>query len=104
MFQGCQSLISLDISNFNTPNVESMKNMFDNCSQIEYLNFRNINSMLVISMDQMFYQYKSLKYLNLFSLTEVEVTINMFEGAAINFTYCINSPSNIPNIISYLNE
>ena len=52
----------------------------------------------------MFYQCKSLKYLNLFSLTEGSYINQMFDGAANNFTYCIESPSNIPNIISHLNR
>ena len=51
----------------------------------------------------MFYQCKSLKYLNLFSLTREYLTSEMFVGAAYNFIYCIESPTNIPNIISYLN-
>ena len=103
MFEGCKSLFSLDISNFNTSNVWQIWEMFRDCSKLEYLNFRNIKTRADISLFHMFYQCKSLKYLNLFSLTEGVITIKMFDGTAYNFIYCIESPSNILNIISYLN-
>ena len=31
MFYGCESLTNLDLSNFNTQNVENMSHMFDGC-------------------------------------------------------------------------
>ena len=38
MFYGCSSLISLDLSHFDTSNVEEMNNIFDGCISLEYIN------------------------------------------------------------------
>ncbi len=38
MFNECSSLTSLNLSNFNTNNVNNMNNMFYNCSSFTYLN------------------------------------------------------------------
>ena len=37
MFNGCSSLIELNLSNFNTNNVEDMTEMFFQCSSIKKL-------------------------------------------------------------------
>ena len=41
MFQLCGELEYLDLSNFDTSNVENMKNMFYNCNNLKYLNLTN---------------------------------------------------------------
>ena len=41
MFSGCSALTSLDLSNFNTKNVEDMSGMFSNCSSLTSLNSKN---------------------------------------------------------------
>ena len=38
MFFGCNKLTSLNLSNFNTNNVEDMRNMFSGCSSLTSLN------------------------------------------------------------------
>ena len=38
MFYGCKSLSNLNISNFDTANVENMSNMFHSCSSLRQLN------------------------------------------------------------------
>jgi len=38
MFEGCSSLTTLDLSNFDTSNVESMSWMFGECSSLTNLN------------------------------------------------------------------
>ena len=43
MFQECNELISLDLSNFNTSKVTDMGWMFFNCNKLEYLNILNFN-------------------------------------------------------------
>ena len=43
MFQQCNELISLDLSNFNTSKVTDMGWMFFNCNKLEYLNILNFN-------------------------------------------------------------
>ena len=39
MFYNCSSLDSLNLSNFNTPNVTDMSYMFYNCSSLDSLNY-----------------------------------------------------------------
>ena len=38
-FQNCKALTSLDLSNFNTLNVENMEKMFDGCKELEMIFF-----------------------------------------------------------------
>ena len=45
MFESCSSLISLDLSNFDTSQVTLMDQMFYNCTNLEYI---NLNSVLII--------------------------------------------------------
>ncbi len=54
MFYECSSLTSLDLSNFNTNNVEDMKYMFYNCSSLTSLNLSNFNTNNVTNMEGMF--------------------------------------------------
>ncbi len=44
MFYNCSSLTSLDLSNFNTLNVNNMNSMFYNCSSLSSLNLINFNT------------------------------------------------------------
>ena len=43
MFQQCNELISLDLSNFDTSKVNDMVSMFDECNKLEYLNILNFS-------------------------------------------------------------
>ena len=53
MFSNCSSLTSLDLSNFNTNNVETMSDMFSNCSSLTSLNLSNFNTNNVKDMSYM---------------------------------------------------
>ena len=53
MFYKCSSLTSLNLSNFNTNNVNNMSRMFSNCSSLTSLNLSNFytnNVTFVINM------------------------------------------------------
>ena len=50
MFCGCSSLKELNLSNFNTNNVNNMSGMFSGCSSLEELNLSNFNTNNVINM------------------------------------------------------
>ena len=50
MFEGCKSLIELEISNFDTTNVTLMHNMFKDCSSLQKINLTNFNTINVIDM------------------------------------------------------
>ena len=43
MFQECNELISLDLSNFNTSKVTEMECMFKDCKELKDLNILNFN-------------------------------------------------------------
>ena len=55
LFAFDKSLISIDLSNFNTQNVESMDSLFEGCNQIK--NFKLSSKFItdnIISMEKMF--------------------------------------------------
>ena len=54
MFSGCSSLTSLDLSNFNTNNVEDTSGMFYNCSNLTELNLSNFDTSKVTKTKDMF--------------------------------------------------
>ena len=73
MFGGCSSLKELNLSKFNTNNVNNMEGMFYECSSLKELNLSNFNTNNVTDMRSMFYgcsnqfqnkikaQYKNIK-------------------------------------------
>ena len=74
MFAGCNSLISLDLSNFNTQNVTNMESMFYHCHSLISLFLSNFNTQNVIDMYGMFYGCNSLKSLDLSNFNTQNVT------------------------------
>ena len=44
MFCRCYSLTNIDLSNFNSQNVESMFKMFYDCNSLVYINLSNFNT------------------------------------------------------------
>ena len=64
MFTNC-SIISLDLSNFDTSNVENMENMFGGCSNLLSLNLSNFNTSKVRDMGGMFLSCSNLLSLDL---------------------------------------
>ena len=61
MFLRCTSLITLDLSNFNTSKVTNMSNMFYNCISLTSLDLSNFDTSKVTNMDYMFSSCTSLK-------------------------------------------
>ena len=65
MFQGCKELEYLDLSNFNTTNVNNMSGMFRNCYKLkEIKGLDNFNTSNVKTMNLMFQSCKELVYCN----------------------------------------
>ena len=60
MFAYCNNLTKLDLSNFNTQNVEDMQSMFEECSALNELNVSSFNTQNVTNMDWMFHNCKKL--------------------------------------------
>ena len=44
MFGYCSSLTSIDVSNFNTKNVEKMNNMFSSCRSLKYIDISSFTT------------------------------------------------------------
>ena len=65
MFQGCDSLSSIDISNFDTSRVTTMANLFNGCNSLSSINLSNFDTYNVNDMGQMFYGCNSLIYIDL---------------------------------------
>ena len=82
IFDGCNSLISIDFSNFNTKNITNMSRMFSNCSSLKYIDFSYFYTKNVENMKEMFYNCKSLENVDLsnFNTENVNNMSGMFNG------------------------
>ena len=82
MFGECCSLISINLSNFNTQNVTNMDCMFGYCKSLINIDLSNFNTKNVTNMQGMFAGCKSLKNLNLSNFNTQNVTDmnEMFDG------------------------
>jgi surface protein len=60
MFLYCESLTTLDVSNFDTSNVTNMSWMFSDCSSLTTLDLSNFDTSNVIRMGYMFDQCSDL--------------------------------------------
>ena len=80
LFQNCNSLTSLDLSSFNTSNVTNMNNMFGYCSWLTSLDLSSFDTSNVTDMHYMFFDCTSLTSLDLsnFDMTNVTNTGWMF--------------------------
>ena len=78
MFYGSNSLTNLNLSNFNTQNVNNMSGMFECCTSLTNLNLSNFNTQNVTNMSGigMFNGCKSLNKKNL--ITKDKNVLNQF--------------------------
>ena len=76
------TLISLDITKFDTSKVTNMEYMFFGCSRLKNLNLLNFNTSLVNNMNSMFYNCINLTSLDLskFNTSKVKNMQYMFHG------------------------
>ena len=84
MFCYCSSLQSIDLSLFNTTNVNNMSGMFSRCTSLKSLNLSSFNTNNVNDMNSMFYGCSSLQSINLssFNTTNVKDISFMFLGCS----------------------
>ena len=82
MFSNCNKLTSLDLSSFNTINVNNMNNMFTNCYDLTTLNLSSFNTSKVTNMSYMFGYCKSLITLDVsnFNTSKVNQMGFMFQN------------------------
>ena len=74
MFNNCQTLTSLDLSNFNTSKVTDMSSMFSNCRALTSLDLSNFNTSKVTKMNSMFSNCRALTSLDLSNFNTSNVT------------------------------
>ena len=92
MFEGCQSLTSLDLSNFDTQKVTSMHSMFAYCSGLTSLDLSSFDTKEVTVMSLMFRSCEKLTSLNLSNFNTAKVTnmTSMFQGCSSLETLDLN--------------
>ena len=92
MFNGCSSLISLDVTKFNTEKVTNMSYMFYNCKALTSLDVTNFNSENVTNMNWMFYNCSKLTSLDVTNFNTENVTNMsfMFSGCSTLTTIYVN--------------
>ena len=84
MFNGCESLTSVDVSGFNTANVTEMYSMFDGCSALTALDVSGFNTANVTDMGYMFNGCAALASIDVSKLNTERVRFmeSMFNGCA----------------------
>ena len=84
-FNGCTSLISLDLSNFNISQVTIIRNLFHNCYSLTSINLTNFDTSKIKDMQYMFKNCYSIKSINLssFKTPELLYTTCMFENCIL---------------------
>ena len=78
MFRNCESLISLNLSNFDTSKVTKMNSMFNVCKNLFFLDISNFNTSSVTVMDSMFSECINLTSLDLSHFNTSSVTLMFY--------------------------
>ena len=81
LFRGCENIISIDLSSFDTSECTNMKYMFGKCFFLKEINLSNLNTSNVIDMSYMFNGCKKLENIefpNSFNIQKVEDISFMF--------------------------
>ena len=107
LFRGCENIISINLSSYDTSNCTKMKYMFGKCFFLEDINLSRLNTSNVTDMSYMFNKCKKLEKIVLprsFNIQKVEDMSFMFnycfELSSVEFPSSLGS-NNIKNI-SYL--
>ena len=101
MFNGCNSITSLDVSQFDTSNVTNMNRMFESCNSLTSLDVSHFDTSKVTGMQGMFEKNISITSLDLSSFDTSKVTSmrRMFYGSN-NLTTIYVSNSFVTNDVS----
>ena len=85
LFLDCQHLETIDLSKFDSSEIDSMKWMFCNCFSLKKINLSNFDTKRVSNMSLLFYSCKSLKTINLSSFNFYNT-----ENFDFMFSDCVN--------------
>ena len=80
MFFNCHNLTSLNLSNFNTENVQDMKSMFWDCQNLTSLDLSNFKTENVKDMSYMFHGCNSLQTIYCNNTWACSESMGMFSG------------------------
>ena len=102
MFYQCQNIIYIDLSFFNSENIEDTSYMFFGCINLEKINFSSFDTKNVTNMSNMFNSCKKLSTVNLsfFNTSKVRDMSNMFSKCTnLNDLYLSNfDTQNVTNM------
>lgn len=108
LFMGCKSLKKVNLSGLNTSKVTSMNNMFNGCESLESVDVSGFDTSNVTNMSGMFGNCKKLKTLNVsnFDTSKVEEMFGMFlECESLeNLDLSGFNTSNVTNMSSMFHE
>ena len=79
MFYRCSSLISLNLSHFNTQSISSMKSMFNGCSSLTSIDLSNAIIGTKNKFNSLFYGCSNLTYIDISSFS-FSSTFNLFDS------------------------
>ena len=84
LFKSSFNILEIDLSNFDTSLVTTMKSMFEECENLKYINFSNINTSSVIDLSSMLSKCNSLTSIDLSNFDTSKVTLmnNLFYGCS----------------------
>lgn len=104
MFAHCSSLITLNLSIFDTSKVTQMCFMFLDCNNLKYLDISHFAPLNITNLKSMFYNMYSLGYLNIDSLeiNNYTITEGTFDFVPTDLKICTNK-INMQNYLSSIN-
>ena len=88
MFSGCKNVGVLDVSRFDTYQVEDMSHMFDGCKNVEQLNTENFDWTYVADLSYMFYNCAKIVKLDLARLEENNTALEFRKQLRCMFNGC----------------
>ena len=87
MFEGCKNIISIDLTNFKSEDIENMEYMFFNCKNLRNINLLSLKVENVKNMGYMFYGCNNINLdLSSFVIKKNVNMINIFNNY-INLNY-----------------
>lgn len=101
LFENCQGVTQIDLSDFDTSETTTMERMFYACNSLQEINLNGINTSKVINMSRMFYRCNNLKSIDLSNFDTGNVTaMNSMFYSCGNLTSLDLSSFNTSNIIN----
>ena len=99
LFYECNSLTSLNLSNFYTSNVKDMSGMFEGCNSLNFIDMSNFDFSNCNSYSNMFSSNNNLKFVNLYNINDNNNILSNIFNEVSNLYICIKSNNIInPNI------